>query len=178
MRRNEMECIKAWSSTRHSMVEDTPGNVDEDILGHYLKPGLMVSISNINVLCLVSEPIESRHLSPLTLIKATSYLEIETATIKHNNSVIYHRTVGPITSGIVGVMSVVLCCRALLSFLVDSFWGLAERSKEGKEKASNIPKRCLESSPDVVTAQDVSPEHKSQVRESESNQHRLQWDTL
>ncbi|KAG8301955.1 hypothetical protein J6590_041391 [Homalodisca vitripennis] len=38
-----------------------------------------------------------------------------------------------------------------------------------KDKGSNIPKGCLESSPGGVTAQDASPEHKSRVRGSQSH---------
>ncbi|KAG8267051.1 hypothetical protein J6590_059092 [Homalodisca vitripennis] len=54
-----------------------------------------------------------------------------------------------------------------------------ERRKEGEEKGSNIPKRCLESSPGVVTAQDASLKHKSRVwnHNHTSYQHRPKWDT-
>ncbi|KAG8267096.1 hypothetical protein J6590_059139, partial [Homalodisca vitripennis] len=34
---------------------------------------------------------------------------------------------------------------------------------EGKEKGSNIPKSCLQSSPGVVTAENANPEHKPRI---------------
>ncbi|KAG8311496.1 hypothetical protein J6590_042363 [Homalodisca vitripennis] len=39
-----------------------------------------------------------------------------------------------------------------------------EQKEEGKEKGSNVPKSCLESSPGVVTAENASPEHKSHIK--------------
>ncbi|KAG8245309.1 hypothetical protein J6590_005622 [Homalodisca vitripennis] len=49
------------------------------------------------------------------------------------------------------------------------------KKNKGKEKGSNIPKSCLESSPGVATAENASSEHNEEHKHT-SHQHRQKWD--